>query len=117
VGRVTLEVNGKPYVIGCEDGGEAHLEALVARIDSKVRQVAPEAGAPGDTRLMLMAALMIADDLLNVEQRVAAVEAQSTDLKKALGDLEFRVVAALDAAADRLEQMAPDPEAGQLLLL
>ena len=117
MGRVTLEVNGKPYVFGCEDGGEAHLQALVARIDAKVRQVAPEAGAPGDTRLMLMAALMIADDLQTAEGRIAAAESKAGELQKAYDDLEARAVTALHAVADRLEQMAPDSATGQLQLL
>ena len=51
VGRVTLDINGKPYVVGCEDGGEPHARALAARIDAKVRQIAPDAGAPGEARL------------------------------------------------------------------
>ena len=117
MGRVTLEVNGKPYVFGCEDGGEADLQILVARIDAKVRQVAGEAGAPGETRLMLMAALMVADELRTAEARVTEVEAEVASMKRALEDLEFRAVAALDAAADRLEQIAPDPPTGQRLLL
>jgi cell division protein ZapA len=115
---VTLEVNNKPYVFGCEDGGEAHLQALVARIDAKVRQVAPEAGgAPGDTRLMLMAALMIADELQAAEGRLATAETEVGHLQTALENLESRAVAALHAAADRLEEMAPDPATGQLMLL
>jgi cell division protein ZapA len=117
VGRVTLEVNGKPYVFGCEDGGEADLQALVARIDAKVQQVASDAGAPGDARLLLMAALMIADDQRGVEARLEAAQTEIAELKRALGDLEFRAVAALDAVVDRLEQMAPDPDGGQQLLL
>src|SRR5580658_2803364 len=67
VGRVTLEINGRPYVIGCEDGGEAHVRALAARIDEAARQIAPDAGAPGEARLILMAALVVADQLAEAE--------------------------------------------------
>jgi cell division protein ZapA len=114
---VTLEVNRKPYVIGCDDGEEAHLRNLVAVVDAKVQRVAPDAGAPGDTRLLLMAALMIADDLHQSSARLTAAEARIAELEKALGNLEFRMVAALDAAADRLEALAPEPDAAQAMLL
>ncbi len=117
MGRVTIEVNGKPYVIGCEDGREAHLTSLAARVDEKVRQIAPDAGAPGEARLILMAALMIADDLHGAEEGVAAADARAGDLQWALERLESKVAAALDAVADRIEDMAPESAPGQMLLL
>jgi cell division protein ZapA len=117
VGRVTLEINGKPYVVGCEDGGEPHARALAARVDEKVRQIAPEAGAPGEARLILMAALMIADDLTEAEAAVQAAEARVADYEKTLDRFASKAVAALEAAADRLENMAPESSAGPPLLL
>jgi cell division protein ZapA len=66
MGRVTVDLNGKTYMLGCDDGREAHLQTLAGRIDQKLRQIAPDAGHPGEARLILMAALLIADDLLAV---------------------------------------------------
>jgi cell division protein ZapA len=117
VGRVTLEINGKPYVVGCEDGGEPHARALAARIDEKARQIAPEAGAPGEARLILMAALMIADELSEAEVAIQAAEARVADHEKTLERLTSKAVAALEAAADRLEDMAPETSPGPMLLL
>jgi cell division protein ZapA len=117
VGRVTLEINGRPYVVGCEDGGEAHVRALAARIDETARQMAPEAGAPGEARLILMAALVIADQLVEAEAAIRAAEARAIDFEETLDRLASRAVAALDAAANRLEEMAPETSGGQTLLL
>jgi cell division protein ZapA len=117
VGRVTLEINGKPYVVGCEDGGESHARALAARIDEKVRQIAPDAGAPGEARLILMAALMITDELNEAEASIQAAEARVAEYEKSLDGLAAKAVAALEAAADRLEDMAPETSANPTLLL
>jgi cell division protein ZapA len=117
VGRVTLEINGRPYVVGCEDGGEPHVLALAARIDEKIRQVAPEAGAPGEARLILMAALMIADELNEAQAAIQAAEAHAVEYEKSLDRLAAKAVAALEAAADRLEDMAPETSGGSTLLL
>ena len=57
--QLTLEVNGKPYTIGCEDGQEAHVRSLAVIIDARVREIAPDAGAMGETRLILLSALML----------------------------------------------------------
>lgn len=117
MGRVTLEINGKPYVVGCEDGGEGHVLALAARIDEKVREIAPDAGAPGEARMILMAALMIADQLSEVEAAIQAAQARTTEFEDSLDRLAAKAVAALEAAADRLEEMAPETSAGPTLLL
>lgn len=117
MGRVTLEINGKPYVVGCEDGGEPHVRALGARIDEKVRQIAPDAGAPGETRLILMAALMLADDLHSAEMALRTARSSGSDTEDALDRLTDKAVAALEAAADRLNDMAPESTPGPMLLL
>jgi cell division protein ZapA len=117
VGRVTLEINGKPYVVGCEDGGEAHVRALAARIDEKVRQIAPEAGAPGEARLILMGALMITNQLTDAEAAIQAAEARVADFEQSLDSLASKAIAALEAAADRLEDMAPETSSEPTLLL
>ena len=49
--QVTLNVNGRPYVVGCEDGQEPHLAELAKRFDRHVRQVSQEMGQLGETRL------------------------------------------------------------------
>jgi cell division protein ZapA len=117
VGRVTLEINGRPYVVGCEDGSEAHVRALGARISEAAHQIAPVAGAPGDARLILMAALMIADQLSEAEAAVRGAEARVAEFEDSLDRLASKAVDALDAAANRLEEMAPEASAGQALLL
>jgi cell division protein ZapA len=114
---VTLEINGRPYVVGCEDGGEPHVRTLAARIDEQIRQIAPEAGAPGEARLILMAALMIADQLNEAEAAIQAAEARAAEFDKILDRLAANAVAALDSAADRLEGMAPEASTGPSLLL
>ena len=117
MGRVTVDLNGKGYVLGCEDGREAHLQTLAARIDEKLRLIAPDAGAAGEARLILMAALLIADALLTAEAGRAEAETKAGEAGRALDGLEAKLATALDAIADRLETMAPETSAGQPRLL
>ena len=117
MGRVTVDLNGKSYVLGCEDGGEAHLLKLAERIDEKLRQVPADGGAPGEARQILIAALMLADDLLGAEAGRAEADDRAGELGRRLDGLEAKLSAALDAIADRLETMAPESSASQLQLL
>ena len=52
--QVTIEVNGRPYTVGCEDGQEQHLVELAKHFDRHVRQVSQEVGQLGEARLFLM---------------------------------------------------------------
>ncbi len=106
--RVTLQINGRAFELGCEDGGESHLRQLGADVDAKVRQVAPGAAGAGEARLILMAALLVADDLRNIRSDLAAAEARERRLEERLDIMTAKVVAALQDATVRLDAMAPD---------
>ncbi|MEO8811624.1 MAG: cell division protein ZapA [Caulobacteraceae bacterium] len=105
--QLTIHVNAKPYIVGCDDGEEAHLQALAGLIDAKVREVDPGAGAQlGETRLMLLGALVIADELSAAKARAAAADAEVAGLREALARAEARAVDAVEAAAHKIEAMA-----------
>jgi cell division protein ZapA len=53
--QITIDINGKPYVVGCEDGQEAHLTEIAGVFDQQVRQIAGEVGTLTEARLFLMA--------------------------------------------------------------
>ena len=106
MGQVTIEVNGRPYVVGCEDGQEANLQELAALFDSQVRQVSAEVGQLGETRLFLMGALLMADELADAKARLARANVELGHVRGRLEHAEQRAAAALDAAAARIEILA-----------
>ena len=106
--QVTVEINGKPYTVGCEDGQESHLRALAAVFDRQVSVVAKEVGALGDTRLMLMGALLLADELEETRARLAHVQKDLARVQSDYARAEARAVLALDAASKRIEALAAD---------
>jgi cell division protein ZapA len=65
---VTVEINGRPYAVGCADGQEDRVRTLAGQFDGHVRQVAGEVGHVGDLRLFLMAGLLLADELHEARQ-------------------------------------------------
>ena len=109
--QVTLDVNGRPYVVGCEDGQEQHLAGLARLFDRHVRQVGQQLGQLGETRLFLMGALLLADELAETKARLAAVQADLGRLQSDQARIEARAVAALDNAARRIEKLSSDQAA------
>jgi cell division protein ZapA len=95
---VNVMVNGRAYTIACDDGEEAHLKDLAAHVDEKAREVLASVGQVGDARMLLMAALLIAD-----EQHELSGKAQSGSAGAADKNLHLRAEQAESAAADALE--------------
>ena len=104
--QLTIEVNGRPYLVGCEDGQESHLRELAKLFDSQVQQLSGSVGQLGETRLFLMGALMMADELADARARLAHLQGEATRLRAELQTVETRASTALDAAAQRIEALA-----------
>ena len=98
---VTVEVNGRPYAVGCADGQEERVRDLARQFDAHVRQVAGEVGHVGDIRLFLMAGLLLADEL--DAARGAGPGGAPMPATAAAND---GVAEALNAVAARLEKIA-----------
>jgi len=100
---VTVEVNGRPYAVGCADGQEDRVRMLARQFDDHVRNVASEVGHVGDIRLFLMAALLLADELHETRLAGGSAPASLGDAPAAAND---GVAEALNAVAARLEKLA-----------
>lgn len=110
---VNLTVNDRTYAVACDEGEEDHLRELAAHVDSKVKELIGTAGQAGEGRLLLMAALVIADSqfeslalLENRAQEIAELTETKEKLARRLTDFEERAVAALDSTAKRLDDIA-----------
>jgi len=108
MGQVTVQVNGKPYTVGCEDGQESHVRSLASVLDGHVRMVAQEVGPLGDTRLMLMGALLLSDELADAREQLTRVQNDLARVQADYARAEGRAVQALESAAKRIETLASD---------
>ncbi len=61
--QVTVTVNGRDYPVACQDGEEARIVELAARIDGYASELARSIGQMGQSHLILMVALLLADEL------------------------------------------------------
>ena len=106
--QVTIHVNGRPYTVGCEDGQESHLKELGRLFDRQVRQVSSDVGQLGETRLFLMGALLLADELSDMKLRLAHANAEIARLNQDGTKAEIAAIRALDAAAEKIEKLAAE---------
>jgi cell division protein ZapA len=111
--QITVDVNGRPYAVGCEDGQEQHLTELAKLFDRQVRQVSQDMGQLGDTRLFLMGALLLADELADAKVRISAMQAELARLQSDRARIESKAAAALENAAKRIEKLGSEEGAAE----
>lgn len=104
--QLTIEINGRPYTVGCEDGQEARLREIAKLFDRYVQQVGQDVGQLGETRLFLMGALMLADELSDIKLRFSHTQAELSRVQADQAAVERRAVQAIEAAAARIEGLA-----------
>jgi cell division protein ZapA len=66
--QVTVRINGYAYTVGCQDGEEQHLEAMADEVERRIESIKAVAGPSGEARMLVMAALLMADDLYEMEK-------------------------------------------------
>ena len=77
--QITITVNNVPYTVSCDDGQETHVNDLARYVDAKIEQLRGEIGHVGEARLLLLASLMIADELAEAYQHIDKLQSQKTE--------------------------------------
>ncbi len=104
--QLSLRINGYAYSVGCEDGQEEHLQAMAAEIEDRVSRVKALGGQSGEAKLLVLAALLMADEVHDLAAEVASLRqgiapARNPELETRLEQLAARaegIAAQLDPA-------------------
>jgi cell division protein ZapA len=100
---VDVMVNGRTYPVACDDGQEDHLVDLAHYIDKRVAELAKTMGQVGDARLILMASLLIADELSEAVESSETLK-QTLEEQREVG--ENAAEATFATLAGRIENIA-----------
>jgi cell division protein ZapA len=108
--QVSVTINGRQFRMACEDGEEEHLQKLAADLDQRISRLRTRFGEIGDTRLTVMAALTLADELAETKEKLQRQEPELAGLRDAsvvsadrAQTTQAAIAAALNAAAERIE--------------
>ncbi len=99
--QVTVRINGYSYTVGCEDGQENHLIAMAGQVEQRIDSIKALGSSSGENRLLVLAALLMADELhdtrTELDQFRAAQPARARAAASPKGEAD---------AAKRLARMA-----------
>jgi cell division protein ZapA len=88
---VTITINGRTFRMGCDDGQEEHLLGLAKIVDEKINLFKGSYGEIGETRLTVMAAIMLADELNEATRQNKSKEREMAALKETIRALNERL--------------------------
>lgn len=100
--QVSVTIDGRKYRLACNEGEEARLESLAGMIDEKIGEMRSSFGEIGDQRLVIMAALTIADNLAEARDQAAAERKRSEEAEERVN----AIASTLDKLGSRLESLA-----------
>jgi cell division protein ZapA len=110
--QVSVTINGRQFRMACEDGQEGHLMNLARELENRIGGLRSKFGEIGDTRLTVMAAITVADELAEAGQRIKRLEEELAALQNAQVAISDRnkaaqatIAAALSKAAERVENI------------
>src|SRR6187551_1629379 len=110
--QIVATIAGRQFRLACEDGQEDHLQSLAKDIDQRIIGLRRKFGEIGDTRLTVMAALMLADESAEarakqrkLEDELAALEETRATSAERTRQASDAVVGAFHSAAERIESI------------
>ena len=106
MGQVVVKVNGRDFALSCPDGQEPRIRRLAQYVDAKLGEFTRTVGQVGEARLLLLAALVIADELSDANE---AVQQERNRLRAAgagAADPGGAAASGLRGMAERIEGIA-----------
>lgn len=100
--NVNLAIGGRSFAVSCAEGEDAHVEMLGRMIDERARRVG---GAPSEARMLLVAALMLADELHEAHRQAPAPVNPAVAASPAVPVIDEAAVARVNQLAERLEKL------------
>ncbi len=111
MGEVAVTISGRSYPVTCDDGQEEHVAKLAAYIDRRASELAKSVGKVGETRLLVMTSLIVADELADAYDEVDRLQSRAKTVERKVRSdteaaLETKFAPIVEALADRIESIA-----------
>ena len=104
MGQVVVTVNGRAFPLNCADGEEPRIPRLATYVDGKITDFVKTHGQIGEARLILLAALVIADELSDTSNLVQTERSRSRF--NGTGEDTSAAAAGIRGLAARIESIA-----------
>lgn len=115
--EVNISIGGRLFEVACQDGEQRYLEAAARMLDREAAVMTDQLGRMPESRMLLMAGLMLADKTAGLEDRIRELDRQiahletELDVARAKPPQRVEVPVIPTAVADTLAELAARAEA------
>lgn len=85
--EVTIAIGGRQFSVACQEGEESYLHAAAKMLDDEAQVLSDQVGRMPESRMLLMAGLLLADKTASVEDRIGEIKAQLAEREAELEGL------------------------------
>jgi len=82
--EVTIHIGGRGFEVACQDGEEPFLHAAAKMLDDEAQVLSDQIGRMPESRMLLMAGLMLADKAAVTDDKIKSLEAQLAEVRAEL---------------------------------
>lgn len=94
--EVVIEIGGRSFEVACQPGEEHYLMSAARLLHAEAETLSDQVGRLTESRMLLMAGLMLADKTAGLEEELRATQ-------RRLSEAEGRVLAAESRPPERME--------------
>lgn len=118
--EVTIHIGGRAFQVACQEGEEQYLQAAAKMLDDEAQVLSDQIGRMPESRMLLMAGLMLADKTAAVEDQIKAMETKLAERSAEIDNLKstpipnperVEVPVVPSAVTDTLAELAARAEA------
>lgn len=109
--EITIHIGGRDFEVVCKSGEEPFLHSAAALLDIEAQALADVMGRVPESRMLLMAGLMLADKTASLEDQLATANQNKTD-----GPITQEVAAEITQLKNDLEKASADLKVAQTAL-
>lgn len=85
--QVEITIGGRNFEVACQDGEEQFLMAAAAMLDVEASSLSTQIGRMPESRMLLMAGLLLADRTAAMEDKVREAEGRAAQLQAELDSI------------------------------
>ncbi|MCB2082156.1 MAG: cell division protein ZapA [Hyphomicrobiales bacterium] len=97
---VDINLGSRTFQLACGEGQESHLKSLAKDLDKRVQELAGSIQTNSETLILVMAALMLQDELNELQEQAKSFEPPDTH------DVDVAVAETLETVAEYVEAIA-----------
>lgn len=101
--EVSIEVGGRHYPVNCRDGEEDHVRMIAGLVDAKAKDAQRAVGGVNETRHLLLAALLLADEINDIRTNGSPTQPAPAEPLPDFAPLLEKLADRIESVAERLE--------------